>query len=158
MQSSDGRRPVYDLNLVAWQIRYSLYECVAVALVFEGLGSGTFHLCPTADNFQFDTAFMFFIATLLCGVVVSIIASASAPWHCRLAGNSAVRFGWPTKLGYKPITKFDKPITKFGYTPITKFGYEPITKFGYKPITKFGYKPMTKFGYEPITKMSVVFD
>ena len=38
---------------------YSVAYALAWALVFEGLFSATYHLCPSRLTFQFDSAFMF---------------------------------------------------------------------------------------------------
>ena len=44
---------------------YGIYYAMGWALVFEGVLSACYHICPTNVNFQFDTAFMYVIA-LLC--------------------------------------------------------------------------------------------
>ncbi|XP_065840292.1 SID1 transmembrane family member 1-like isoform X2 [Oscarella lobularis] len=43
---------------------FGLSYSMAVALVAEGIMSGTYHICPSGSNFQFDTAFMYLIAVL----------------------------------------------------------------------------------------------
>ena len=55
---------------------YSLAYALAWALVFEGLFSATYHLCPSRLTFQFDSAFMFIISGL---VVVAL-------YNCRVRG------------------------------------------------------------------------
>ena len=42
----------------------SLYICLGLSLLLEGIFSSLYHLCPSKLNFQFDTTFMF-IGTLL---------------------------------------------------------------------------------------------
>lgn len=37
----------------------SLYYCVGICLIFIGIFSGLFHICPSPLNFQFDTLYMF---------------------------------------------------------------------------------------------------
>ena len=37
----------------------ALYYSLGVALIFEGICSSVFHICPSILNFQFDTTFMF---------------------------------------------------------------------------------------------------
>eukprot|EP01135_Chromosphaera_perkinsii_P007935 Nk52_evm7s1073 gene=Nk52_evmTU7s1073 len=44
---------------------YGVFYAIGFALVCEGVFSATYHLCPTKDNFQFDTSFMYIIAGLL---------------------------------------------------------------------------------------------
>ena len=44
---------------------YSIAYALSWALVFEGLFSATYHLCPSRLTFQFDTAFMFIISGLV---------------------------------------------------------------------------------------------
>ena len=44
----------------------ALYYSLGLTLVFEGLCSATYHICPTKLNFQFDTTFMFVGALLMC--------------------------------------------------------------------------------------------
>ena len=51
---------------------YSLSYAFSWALVFEGLFSATYHLCPSRLTFQFDSAFMFIISGL---VVVALYNS-----------------------------------------------------------------------------------
>ena len=36
-----------------------LYYSLGISLIFEGICSGLYHVCPTKLNFQFDTSFMF---------------------------------------------------------------------------------------------------
>ena len=36
-----------------------LYYSLGISLIFEGICSATYHMCPTKLNFQFDTTFMF---------------------------------------------------------------------------------------------------
>lgn len=36
----------------------SLYYCIALAMVWEGLFSSLYHICPSKVNYQFDTTFM----------------------------------------------------------------------------------------------------
>ena len=43
----------------------SLYYSLGITLMFEGLCSATYHICPTKLNFQFDTTFMFMGAILM---------------------------------------------------------------------------------------------
>ena len=42
-----------------------MYYAMGIALVFEGALSATYHICPTNRNFQFDTVFMYILATLM---------------------------------------------------------------------------------------------
>lgn len=44
---------------------YSVAYALAWALIFEGLFSATYHLCPSRLTFQFDSAFMFIISGLV---------------------------------------------------------------------------------------------
>lgn len=44
---------------------YSIAYALSWALVFEGLFSATYHLCPSRLTFQFDSAFMFIISGLV---------------------------------------------------------------------------------------------
>lgn len=43
---------------------FGLYYAMALALMMEGILSGSYHVCPNYSNFQFDTAFMYIIASL----------------------------------------------------------------------------------------------
>ena len=45
--------------------QFGIFTSLGIALVLEGVLSGCYHICPTKENFQFDTTFMFFIALLL---------------------------------------------------------------------------------------------
>lgn len=53
---------------------FSIGYSFAWALIFEGLFSLTYHLCPSRLTFQFDTAFMFVIAGL---IIVSLFNGLS---------------------------------------------------------------------------------
>ncbi|KAI6646003.1 SID1 transmembrane family member 2 isoform X2 [Oopsacas minuta] len=44
---------------------FGLYYSLALALFFEGIMSCVYHLCPSLTNYQFDTTFMYIIATML---------------------------------------------------------------------------------------------
>ncbi|GJQ85947.1 hypothetical protein Trydic_g21795 [Trypoxylus dichotomus] len=43
---------------------YGLFYAIGVALVMEGILSGSYHVCPNHSNFQFDTSFMYITAVL----------------------------------------------------------------------------------------------
>ena len=47
----------------------ALYYSLGLALVFEGLCSAIFHICPSILNFQFDTTFMF-LGTILTFITI----------------------------------------------------------------------------------------
>lgn len=59
---------------------YSVAYALAWALVFEGLFSATYHLCPSRLTFQFDSAFMFIISGL---VVVAL-------FNCRVRSEALI--------------------------------------------------------------------
>ena len=42
-----------------------MYYAMGIALVFEGVLSAIYHICPTDRNFQFDTVFMYILAILM---------------------------------------------------------------------------------------------
>ena len=44
---------------------YGIFYAMGGALIMEGVLSGCYHICPTAENFQFDTTFMYAIAVLV---------------------------------------------------------------------------------------------
>ncbi|KAJ8958061.1 hypothetical protein NQ318_002073 [Aromia moschata] len=43
---------------------YGLFYAMGVALIMEGILSGSYHVCPTQANFQFDSSFMYVMAVL----------------------------------------------------------------------------------------------
>ncbi|XP_060532623.1 SID1 transmembrane family member 1-like isoform X2 [Cylas formicarius] len=43
---------------------YGLFYAMGVALIMEGVLSGSYHVCPSQSNFQFDTSFMYVMAVL----------------------------------------------------------------------------------------------
>ncbi|CAG9767714.1 unnamed protein product [Ceutorhynchus assimilis] len=43
---------------------YGLFYAMGVALIMEGVLSGSYHVCPSQTNFQFDTSFMYVMAVL----------------------------------------------------------------------------------------------
>ncbi|CAF0756937.1 unnamed protein product [Adineta steineri] len=43
---------------------FGLFYAMAIALFMEGVMSACYHVCPSRQNFQFDTSFMFIIAVL----------------------------------------------------------------------------------------------
>ncbi len=54
-----GVRPVFGIPQ-----HFGIYYAMGIAIVFEGVLSACYHVCPTNENFQFDTTFMYVIATL----------------------------------------------------------------------------------------------
>ena len=38
--------------------QFGIFYAMGVALMFEGILSACYHICPTNENFQFDTTFM----------------------------------------------------------------------------------------------------
>ena len=51
------------------QQHYGLFYAMGWALIFEGILSACYHVCPTDENFQFDTTFMYVIA-ILCFIKI----------------------------------------------------------------------------------------
>ncbi|UJR37709.1 hypothetical protein I4U23_030404 [Adineta vaga] len=43
---------------------FGLFYAMAIGLLMEGIMSACYHVCPSRQNFQFDTSFMFIIAVL----------------------------------------------------------------------------------------------
>lgn len=43
---------------------YGLFYAMGVALIMEGVLSGSYHVCPSQSNFQFDSSFMYVMAVL----------------------------------------------------------------------------------------------
>ena len=43
---------------------FGIFYALGFALIFEGVLSATYHVCPTGENFQFDTTFMYLLALL----------------------------------------------------------------------------------------------
>jgi Ca2+/Na+ antiporter len=41
-----------------------LYHCYGMALIFEGIMSSVYHICPSRDHLQYDSTFMF-----VCGLI-----------------------------------------------------------------------------------------
>ena len=44
---------------------YGIFYAMGGALALEGILSGCYHICPTTENFQFDTTFMYVIIVLV---------------------------------------------------------------------------------------------
>ncbi|TRY77952.1 hypothetical protein TCAL_06467 [Tigriopus californicus] len=44
---------------------FGMYYAMGLALIMEGIMSACYHVCPSHNNFQFDTAFMYTIAILI---------------------------------------------------------------------------------------------
>ena len=49
--------------------QYGIFYAMGWALIFEGVFSACYHVCPTNENFQFDTTFMYVIA-ILCFIKI----------------------------------------------------------------------------------------
>ena len=43
---------------------FGIFYAIGFAMILEGIFSAFYHVCPTDENFQFDTTFMYLIATL----------------------------------------------------------------------------------------------
>jgi hypothetical protein len=43
---------------------FGIFYALGFALISEGILSACYHVCPTSENFQFDTTFMYVIAVL----------------------------------------------------------------------------------------------
>ncbi|XP_018574212.1 SID1 transmembrane family member 1 isoform X2 [Anoplophora glabripennis] len=43
---------------------YGMFYAMGVALIMEGVLSGSYHVCPSQSNFQFDSSFMYVMAVL----------------------------------------------------------------------------------------------
>ena len=68
---------------------YSIAYAFSWALIFEGIFSSLYHLCPSRMTFQFDSAFMF----VMCGLAVAAVFNYRKPVaRSREAGSV---YGWP---------------------------------------------------------------
>ena len=54
---------------------YSIAYAFSWALIFEGIFSSLYHLCPSRMTFQFDSAFMF----VMCGLAVAAVFNSRKP-------------------------------------------------------------------------------
>ena len=54
------------LNVAVRKESFSIMYAFAWSLVFEGIFSSCYHMCPSRMTFQFDSAFMF----VICGIVI----------------------------------------------------------------------------------------
>ena len=61
----DGEKKVLMAKALKRRYSYSIGYAFAWALLFEGMFSTIYHLCPSRYTFQFDSAFMFVIAGLI---------------------------------------------------------------------------------------------
>ena len=66
---------------------FSIGYAFAWALLFEGLFSTLYHLCPSKITFQFDTAFMFVISGLIVVVMYNGITIKNCPEDGKARGN-----------------------------------------------------------------------
>ena len=107
---------------------YSVAYALAWALVFEGLFSATYHLCPSRLTFQFDSAFMFIISGL---VVVAL-------YNCRVKdinlsgterGNSTKHPSETTIQAPKYFLFFVAPLLVFNYVGSIKDTKTSIPRF-----------------------------
>tara|TARA_B110001469_G_scaffold121244_1_gene130533 strand:+ start:79 stop:1245 length:1167 start_codon:yes stop_codon:yes gene_type:complete len=60
-----------EYNEISSSINYnsSIYYSLGILLVFEGICSSIYHICPSILNFQFDTTFMF-LGTILMFITI----------------------------------------------------------------------------------------
>lgn len=56
---------INQLNEIGIYKNKSLYYCLGICLILEGISSSFYHICPSRLNLQFDTTFMF-IGILYC--------------------------------------------------------------------------------------------
>ena len=69
------------------EFSFSIGYALAWALLFEGLFSTLYHLCPSKITFQFDTAFMFIISGLIVVVMYNGIRIRSCQEDGEARGN-----------------------------------------------------------------------
>jgi len=70
---------------------FSIGYAFAWALLFEGLFSTLYHLCPSKITFQFDTAFMFVIS----GLIVVVMYNGIKIKSCQVDGKARGNVGAP---------------------------------------------------------------
>ena len=63
--ANHGRRLTLSQQQMGIPEQYGIFYALGVALTMEGVLSGSYHICPTKVNFQFDTTFMYVIGVLL---------------------------------------------------------------------------------------------
>ena len=63
-QKYEGKSSEY-LNQVGIPEQYGIFFALGSALVFEGILSACYHVCPMSESFQFDTTFMYMIMALI---------------------------------------------------------------------------------------------
>ena len=64
-----------------------VYYAMGIAIMFEGLLSAIYHICPTDRNFQFDTVFMYIISILMVNKIYQfrhrdLVAKAHMVYVC----------------------------------------------------------------------------
>jgi len=64
LQKYEGKSSEY-LNQVGIPEQYGIFFALGSALVFEGILSACYHVCPMSESFQFDTTFMYMIMALI---------------------------------------------------------------------------------------------
>ena len=57
-------RTHYKNNFQGIPQQFGIFYAMGVALMFEGILSGCYHICPTNENFQFDTTFMYVVLVI----------------------------------------------------------------------------------------------
>ena len=58
-------KSIEHLNQCGIPEQYGIYFGLGVALIFEGILSMCYHICPTEESYQFDTTFMYIILVLV---------------------------------------------------------------------------------------------
>ena len=101
---------------------FSIWYVFSWALVFQGLFSALYHLCPSRFTFQFDLAFMFTIA----GLTVLLLSKSIEQNRCLPFGNVKRSVG-----ASKYFLFFFTPLFIFNY-----FGALFDSDFGLNKVTK----------------------
>ena len=96
---------------------YSIAYAFSWALVFEGIFSSFYHLCPSRMTFQFDSAFMF----VMCALVIAAVFNSQAEKAQRISRRSAELAPCGFRATPSPIR--DSKLFLFFFIPLLLLNY-----------------------------------
>ena len=84
---------------------FGIYCAMGFALICEGFLSACYHACPTNENFQFDTTFMYLIA-VLCFIKIYQFRHSDASSNAYKAFVGMVTQCMGFKIGHPKLKKW----------------------------------------------------
>ena len=134
-------------NKIGIPEQYGIFYAMGCCLIFIGILSGCYHLCPVKESFQFDTTFMYVASALVYSKVYQFRHPDATPRAYYLYGIIAVLLVFETLGYYVPTSKSNINAFNGFYLVVFYLGFLAIVFSFYKKMYLQGDKDLREKWY-----------